>query len=176
MDFNTETASSSSTSLKDDKESVGEDPDGERLSHAELRDVFQKALEHLLKNDPILSDLHPQVTLEEVSALIEVEHGRAVTVNIQKADGDHWDVVVPREATVLDLKIALKNHVALELSRRNIKKKISWRYIWKNNWLCYNGVQLSDLNAHILDYGIKNKSTLTFSKRLRIKQSRQKKH
>lgn len=166
---------SSSILLKDDKENVGEDLDGERLSHAELKDVFQKALEHLLKNDPILTDLHPQVTLEEVSALIEVEHGRAVTVNIEKADGGNWSVVVPREATVLDLKRALKNHVALELSRRNVKKKISWRYIWKNNWLCYNGVQLSDLNARILDYGIKNKSTLTFSKRLRIKQSRHKK-
>lgn len=175
MDFTEETANGSPTSVKD-KEIVGEDPDGERLSHAELKDVFQKALEHLLKNDPILSDLHPHVTLEEVSALIEVEHGRAVTVNIQKADGSHWSVVVPREATVQHLKTALKNHVALELSRRNVKKKISWRYIWKNNWLCYNGVQISDLNARILDYGIKNKSTLTFSKRLRIKQSRQKKH
>ncbi|CAL4190851.1 unnamed protein product, partial [Meganyctiphanes norvegica] len=172
MDFTTETDGCSSTFFKDlspkpmldEQENIGEDPDGERLSHAELKDVFQKALEPLLKNDPILSDLHPQVTLEEVSALIEVEHGRAVTVFIEKVDGGHWSVVVPREATVLDLKRALKNHVALSLSRRNIKKKISWRYIWKNNILCYNSVQLSDLSAHILDYGINNKSTLTFSK------------
>ena len=50
-----------------------------------------------------------------MTALIEVEHGRAVRVLIEKADGGHWSVVVPREATVLDLKRALKNHVALSL-------------------------------------------------------------
>lgn len=36
-------------------------------------------------------------------------------VYVEKADGGFWCVVVPREATVHDLKKALKNHVALML-------------------------------------------------------------
>lgn len=51
----------------------------------------------------------------QVNALIELEHGRAMKVYVEKADGGFWCVVVPREATVHDLKKALKNHVALML-------------------------------------------------------------
>lgn len=47
--------------------------------------------------------------------MIELEHGRAMKVYVEKADGGFWSVVVPREATVHDLKKALKNHVALML-------------------------------------------------------------
>lgn len=141
--------------------------DSETLSHAELKKFFQEALSQLLKKDPILNDLHPQVTLEEVNALIELEHGRAMKVYVEKADGGFWCVVVPREATVHDLKKALKNHVALMLNRKGVKKKINWKYIWKAYWLCYEGEKLADDRKKLLELGVKNKSSLTFIKRLR---------
>lgn len=141
--------------------------DSETLSHAELKKFFQEALCQLLKKDPILNDLHPQVTLEEVNALIELEHGRAMKVYVEKADGGFWCVVVPREATVHDLKKALKNHVALMLNRKGVKKKINWKYIWKAYWLCYEGEKLADDRKKLLELGVKNKSSLTFVKRLR---------
>lgn len=43
-----------------------DDADSKTLSHTELKKVFEGALSQLLQGDPILSDLHPQVTLEEV--------------------------------------------------------------------------------------------------------------
>lgn len=51
-------------SIKENKED-GKDDD-KILSHTELKRFFQEALSHLLESDPLLSDLHPQVTLEEV--------------------------------------------------------------------------------------------------------------
>ena len=49
-------------------------------SHAELKKCFQEAVSHLLEGDPLLSDLHPQVTLEEV---------RLVTYLLGENDGLH---------------------------------------------------------------------------------------
>ncbi|XP_042875766.1 U11/U12 small nuclear ribonucleoprotein 25 kDa protein-like isoform X1 [Penaeus japonicus] len=144
-----------------------ESMDSETLSHAELKKFFQEALCQLLKKDPVLNDLHPQVTLEEVNALIELEHGRAMKVYVEKADGGFWSVVVPREATVHDLKKALKNHVALMLTRKGAKKKINWKYIWKTYWLCHEGEKMTDDWKKLLELGVKNKSSLTFLKRLR---------
>lgn len=140
------------------------------LSHAELKAFFQGALAKLLQGDTVLSDLHPQVTLEEVQALIDLEHGQAMKVFIKKADGGYWNVVVPREATVHELKVALKHHVALWLNRKGLKKKISWRYIWKTYWLCFDKEKLTNNNCKLLEYGIRNKSSLTFLKKRRDRQ------
>ncbi|XP_069191295.1 U11/U12 small nuclear ribonucleoprotein 25 kDa protein isoform X2 [Procambarus clarkii] len=147
-----------------------EDSELKTLSHTELKRFFQGALSQLLCDDPILTDLHPQVTLEEVNALIELEHGRAMKIYIEKADEGFWSVVIPREASVYELKQALKHHVALVLSRKGVKKKISWRHVWKTYWLSYNGEKLSDDNTKLIEYGIKNKSHLTFMKKYRERQ------
>lgn len=37
------------------------------ISHTELKRFFQEALSCMLESDSLLSDLHPHVTLEEVS-------------------------------------------------------------------------------------------------------------
>lgn len=42
------------------------------LSHTELKRFFQGALSQLLQDDSILTDLHPQVTLEEVCLLFSI--------------------------------------------------------------------------------------------------------
>lgn len=166
---NVDAASSvSALEMKDVKEY--EDPNSAVFSHAELKAFFQGALAKLLQADPVLKDLHPQVTLEEVQALIDLEHGQAMKVYIEKADGGFWNIVVPREATLHELKIALKHHIALYLNRKGLKKRISWRYIWKTYWLCFDREKLTNDNCKLLEYGIRNKSTLTFLKKRRERQ------
>lgn len=168
--------SSCSASLmnQDAKENKEEDNNDDKiLSHAELKKFFQEALSHLLESDPLLSDLHPQVTLEEVKALNELEHGRAMKVYVERADGGMWGVVVPREATVRDLKEALRKHVALALARQGVRRKVSWRYVWKSYWLASDGETLKNDNAKLLEVGVRHKSSLTFIKRHREKYRKQ---
>lgn len=43
-----------------------------QLSHPELKEVFRRALSRLLADDPILKDLHPDMTHQEVSSEIEM--------------------------------------------------------------------------------------------------------
>ncbi|XP_063884383.1 U11/U12 small nuclear ribonucleoprotein 25 kDa protein-like [Scylla paramamosain] len=142
-------------------------------SHAELKRFFQEAVSHLLEADPLLSDLHPQVTLEEVRVLNELEHGRAMKVYVERADGGLWGVVVPREATVRDLKLALKKHVALALGRQGVRKTVSWKYIWRNYWLALDGESLKNDNGRLLDVGVRHKSSLSFLKRHRERCAKQ---
>ena len=51
----------------------------------------------------------------QVEALEALEHGRAITVYIDRQHGEPWKVTVPRMATIHKLKVALKHHVALSL-------------------------------------------------------------
>lgn len=77
--------------------------------------------------------------------------------------------VSPHDTTVLDLKKAIKRHVNLSLKRENIKKKISWKHIWKKYHLCFGDIRLSNNNENIKFYGITNKTELHFTKRRREK-------
>jgi len=40
----------------------------------------------LFQGDPLLMDLHTEVTLDEVNSHIALEHGQAITVNVRRAD------------------------------------------------------------------------------------------
>lgn len=42
----------------------------------------------LYQTDSLLYDLPPEVTLEEVNSFIALEHGQAMLVNVQRADGE----------------------------------------------------------------------------------------
>jgi len=70
---------------------------------------------------------------------------------------------------VLDLKKAIKRHMNLALKRENVKKKISWKHIWKKYHLCFEDIRLSNDNENIKAYGITNKVELHFTKRRREK-------
>lgn len=41
-----------------------------QLTHTEMKEVFRKALAGLIASDPILSDLHPDMTHQEVRAIM----------------------------------------------------------------------------------------------------------
>lgn len=70
---------------------------------------------------------------------------------------------------MLDLKRAIKRHTNLCFTRDNIKKKISWRHVWKKYNLCFNNVQLLNDNENLKTYGITNKAELYYVKKYREK-------
>lgn len=53
--------------------------------------------------------------------------------------------------------------------------KISWRYVWKNNYLEHNGTLLIDDNRQLSTYGIENKSILKFVKKTKRNSNTRKK-
>lgn len=53
--------------------------------------------------------------------------------------------------------------------REGVKKKVSWHYVWKNNYLSFEGTKLTKDWQPLEEYGIRNKVTLTFTKRFRDK-------
>jgi len=67
------------------------------------------------------------------------------------------------------LKKAIKRYMNLSLKRENVKKKISWRCIWKKYHLRFDDTILFDDNKNIKAYGIVNKVELHFVKRQREK-------
>lgn len=97
--------------------------------------------------------------------------GTALTVNVHRADGEVLRVIVDqRDATVGHLKRALQRCVSLTLFRKTGRKKaVSWRYVWKTNWLSFNSEKLVDDNAKLRDVGITNKANVAFVKRYRDK-------
>ena len=139
------------------------------LSHQEVMIKVQSTLSDIISNDPLLYDLPPQVTLEEINSYIALEYGQAMVVNVRRADNEVLPIVVTQNATVLDLKHSIKRHVNLKQQRANGKIHLSWRYLWKRYWLYYDGEKLTDDKKLLKDYGIRNKEEVTFIKRLKEK-------
>lgn len=54
-----------------------------------------------------------------------------------------------------------------ELKRTNKKStiKISWRYIWRTNFLIYENEKLINDQQLLTDYGVKHRSVLKFLKK-----------
>jgi len=92
-------------------------------------------------------------------------------VNVHRADGEVLRVIVDqRDATVCHLKRALQRCVSLSLLRKTGRTMaVSWRHVWKTNWLSFNGEKLKDDNAKLRDLGIVNRANVTFVKRYRDK-------
>lgn len=137
------------------------------LSHQEAMSKVEAAIDEIVSTDSLLYDLPPEVTLEEVNSFIALEHGQAMLVNVQRADGEVLSVVVVQNGTVLDLKHAIQRHMTLKLSRSKGKKHISWKYIWKRYWLYFEGQKLTEDKKQLKEYGIRNKDEVTFMKRLK---------
>ncbi|XP_054464132.1 U11/U12 small nuclear ribonucleoprotein 25 kDa protein isoform X2 [Anoplopoma fimbria] len=143
-----------------------EEEDEEALPHSEILDIFEEGLARLVQ-DPLLCDLPIQVTLEEVNSQIALEYGQAMTVRVLKADGEIMLVV--QNATVLDLKKAIRRFMELKQQREGGVKHVSWRYVWRTYQLIFQGEKLEDDKMRLKDYGIRNRDEVTFMKRLRKK-------
>ncbi|KAK5613585.1 U11/U12 small nuclear ribonucleoprotein [Crenichthys baileyi] len=145
-----------------------EEEDEDALPHSEILDIFEEGLARLVQ-DPLLCDLPIQVTLEEVNSQIALEYGQAMTVKVLKADGEIMPIVVVQNATVLDLKKAIRRFMELKQQREGGVKYISWRYVWRTYHLVFQGEKLEDDTMRLKDYGIRNRDEVTFMKRLRKK-------
>ncbi|XP_005920297.1 U11/U12 small nuclear ribonucleoprotein 25 kDa protein [Haplochromis burtoni] len=145
-----------------------EEEDEDALPHSEILDIFEEGLARLVQ-DPLLCDLPIQVTLEEVNSQIALEYGQAMTVRVLKADGEVMPIVVVQNATVLDLKKAIRRFLELKQQREGGVKHISWRYVWRTYHLVFQGEKLEDDKMRLKDYGIRNRDEVTFMKRLRKK-------
>ncbi|KAM9784963.1 U11/U12 small nuclear ribonucleoprotein 25 kDa protein [Syngnathus typhle] len=145
-----------------------EEEDEESLTHADVLDIFEEGLAHLVQ-DPLLCDLPIQVTLEEINSQIALEYGQAMTVKVLKADGEIMPIVVVQDASVLDLKKAIRRFVQLKQQREGGVIHISWKYIWRSYNLVFQGEKLEDDCMRLKDYGIRNRDEVTFMKRLRKK-------
>ncbi|KAH9496705.1 U11/U12 small nuclear ribonucleoprotein [Bulinus truncatus] len=139
------------------------------FTHSEAMSTAQEMLAGLIVNDPLLRDLDPHVTLEEVNSMIALEYGQAMVVNVRRQDGEIVPIVVTQKAKVIDLKHAVKRHFTLRQIRTGGSTHISWRYIWKRYWLCFNGEKLADDNRKLKSYGIRNRDSVSFMKKLREK-------
>ena len=143
-------------------------------SHQETLQLVQTSLNTLLASDPLLSDLPPCVTLDEVRSLIALEHGQAIRVVLEREDRTSLSVIVKRGATVRELKRAVEKATELKLNRDYAEKsdrpsKISWKYIWKSYWLMAHNRKLKEEDATLKDCSIANNDRLSFVKRLREK-------
>uniref|UniRef100_A0A023G4T7 Ubiquitin-like domain-containing protein n=1 Tax=Amblyomma triste TaxID=251400 RepID=A0A023G4T7_AMBTT len=137
------------------------------LSFQEAMAIADKKIHALISSDPLLNNLHPEVTTDELKSYLALEHGQAMSLVVHKADNDYYTVVVEQKATVLDLKKALRRHVTLRMARKGVKRVLSWKYVWKTYWLSFEGELLRDDKALLRDFGIRNNSQLSFVKRLR---------
>ncbi|XP_077415917.1 U11/U12 small nuclear ribonucleoprotein 25 kDa protein isoform X1 [Vanacampus margaritifer] len=145
-----------------------EEEDVESFTHADILDIFEEGLARLVQ-DPLLCDLPIQVTLEEINSQIALEYGQAMTVKVLKADGEIMPIVVVQDASVLDLKKAIRRFVELKQQREGGVRHISWRYTWRSYNLVFQGEKLEDDRVRLKDYGIRNRDEVTFMKRLRKK-------
>ncbi|XP_028841453.1 U11/U12 small nuclear ribonucleoprotein 25 kDa protein [Denticeps clupeoides] len=148
-----------------DEEMKEEEEDEEALPHSEFLDIFEEGLAMIVQ-DPLLCDLPIQVTLEEVNSQIALEYGQAMTVRVCKADGEVMPIVVVQHATVLDLKKAICRFYELKQQREGGVRHISWKYVWRNFCLAFNGQKLEEDKMKLKDYGIRNRDEVTFLKKL----------
>ncbi|XP_050466160.1 U11/U12 small nuclear ribonucleoprotein 25 kDa protein [Cataglyphis hispanica] len=141
-----------------------------RPNHQELIKLTRMTIDNMIKNDPLLCKLPSDVTMEEVKSQIAVAQGQAITLFLNRGELPKLAVVIPpHNTTVLDLKKAIKRHMNLSLKRENVKKKISWKHIWKKYHLCFEDIRLTNDNENIKAYNITNKAELHFAKRRREK-------
>ncbi|XP_077172394.1 U11/U12 small nuclear ribonucleoprotein 25 kDa protein [Paroedura picta] len=141
---------------------------GEGLAHAEAMGLWQAGLARLVR-DPLLCDLPAQVTPEEIASQVALEYGQAMTVRVRRADApqEPMPVVVVQQATVLDLKKAVRRFVQLRQERQGGARHLSWRHVWRTYSLAFAGEKLDEDRKRLREYGIQNRDEVSFVKRLR---------
>ena len=57
------------------------------ITHERFKQLFKTQVEEIIKNDPLLKDLTPDVTLEELEEYVALYQGRAISLNLVRYDG-----------------------------------------------------------------------------------------
>lgn len=73
---------------------MNENEDDHSFSRDELLEITRKTIGDIIENDPLLRDLPKDVTLEEVTNQLALEHGQSMTIFLHKENGDIWPIVV----------------------------------------------------------------------------------
>ncbi|KAL2720579.1 U11/U12 small nuclear ribonucleoprotein 25 kDa protein [Vespula squamosa] len=161
---------SNDTTSENEEKIVSDENTKTDLDHQELVKLTKEAIDNLIESDPFLCGLPLNVTIEEIKAQIAVAQGQAIVLFLNRGELPKFAIVVPtHKTTVLDLKRAIKRHTNLCFKRDNIKKKISWKHVWKKYNLCFNNTQLSNNKKNLKSYGITNKAELYYVKKYREK-------
>ena len=74
------------------------------------------------------------------------------------------DVIVKLTSSLKELKeaIQLKYELNHKSSPSKFPKGVNWKYVWRNYGLRFDNEKLADDEKQLRDYGIANKSELTF--------------
>ena len=65
-----------------DLEAEGEDV--KEIAHTEAMEIFRETMGEVIMSDPLLVDLPPEPTLEEINSQIALEYGRAILINVRQ--------------------------------------------------------------------------------------------
>ncbi|KAK4838248.1 hypothetical protein QYF36_012293 [Acer negundo] len=98
-------------------------------------------------------------------------------LSVLKLDTSRFDVYVPRNATIEELKQAIEE--VFTLSPTEGQGMISWTHVWGHFCLCYEGQKLVNDKARIQDFKIKDGDQLQFIRHMSINylhSKRQSKH
>ncbi|KAG2186221.1 hypothetical protein INT43_002659 [Umbelopsis isabellina] len=125
-----------------------------------------------LLEDPLLNDLTPQVTLEEVKTLIAIEEGRAYRIRIERQRMDAIPLVVSQATTVRQMKKLIQAAFKRMVREQSSTRFVNWKYIWRTHCLVLNGNKLLDDSVAISSIGIKNNSSLSFEKYIARRENR----
>ncbi|XP_012572720.1 U11/U12 small nuclear ribonucleoprotein 25 kDa protein [Cicer arietinum] len=138
-----------------------------------------KVLKALL-DDPILSDVPKNPSLEDVETLIGLELGSAMRISVLKSDSTSFDVTVMNRATVKDLKLAIKKKVNYMEQSSMGHRHISWRSVWANYCLSFDNNKLLNDDDVLQNFGVRNNSQVHFVPYVMTKEfrrhSRRRKH
>ena len=91
-----------------------------------------------------------------------------MSVKVRRADGDVITVIVDQNASVADLKKAIRRGFELRRERQGeAGVAVSWKYVWRAYWLVFDGQKLNENNKLLKEFGVRNRDEVTFVKRLR---------
>ncbi|CAM6046388.1 unnamed protein product [Sphagnum compactum] len=131
---------------------------GNLRTHFKRRSQFEP-LASTLMDGPLLHNVPNHSEME--SLVVETAAGD-VKLCILKLDGSCFEVTVPRNARVRDLKQAVMKYVDLSQQNKIGDGHISWKHVWGSFCLCYEDAKLIEDSAYLQSLGIKNNEQLRF--------------
>ncbi|CAO0793638.1 unnamed protein product [Mucor circinelloides] len=130
------------------------DTDRDLITQLELE------ISNMLSKDEVLANIPSYATVQELEALLAVEKGQAYNISIERSPLPSIGIIVRQSSTVRDIKRMIKLHV----NRQSMRKKISWRYIWRSHCLEFESTKLLNEDAVVSQLGIKQNSVLKFAR------------
>jgi len=120
--------------------------------------------------DPLLADLPEDVDPEDVRCQIARAKGHVIDLTLLRPGDNKIRISVLHNARVSDLQRIVTK--AIKRSTPDLPTAYSWRSLWKRYNLSVGSTKLADRNRMLVHYGVKNNDIVSYTKRMRITQSR----